>query len=101
MKDVTAKTFKDEVLNSSQPVIVDVWAAWCGPCVFLAPILEALSRERQDIKFVKVNAEEEGNLLYSWGVQNLPTILKFENGLLTKRVVGYMPKNLLVQQLGI
>lgn len=86
-------------LSEHQRVVVDVWAAWCGPCRQLSPIVDELSREyAPHVSFAKVNADEEGALAGQFGVEGIPTLLFFERGRLVDRVVGAMPKAMLQQQ---
>ncbi len=86
-------------LSEHQRVVVDVWAAWCGPCRQLSPIVDELSREyAPDVSFAKVNADEEGAIAGQFGVEGIPTLLFFERGRLVDRVVGALPKAMLKQQ---
>lgn len=90
--DITLETFEQEVLQSSKPVIVDFWAAWCGPCRMLAPVLEEIAAERSDIKLCKVNVDEQQELAIRYGIMSIPTLLIFKNGELTQKSVGVVPK---------
>ena len=99
-QDVTDATFENEVLQSSQPVLVDFWAEWCGPCHAVAPVLERISEER-DIKLVKVNIDQNQSLAMKYGIQSIPNMILFENGQPKANAVGAMPKGMLEKQLGL
>jgi thioredoxin len=99
-QDVTDATFENEVLQSSQPVLVDFWAEWCGPCHAVSPVLERISEER-NLKLVKVNIDENQNLAMKYGIQSIPNMILFENGEPKANAVGAMPKGMLEKQLGL
>ncbi|MDX6422572.1 MAG: thioredoxin 1, partial [Gaiellaceae bacterium] len=81
MDPVTTQTFEQEVLKSDQPVIVDFWAEWCGPCHAVAPVLEKIADERKDeLKVVKVNIDEEQEIAMRFGIVSIPTIMIFKDG---------------------
>lgn len=91
--NVTEKNFKTEVLESPIPVLVDFWANWCGPCVALAPTLEAVAKERAGkIKIVKVNVEEEQQLAARFNIRNIPFLAFIKNGQKVADLVGDHPK---------
>lgn len=90
--NVTSENFENEVLRSDKPVLVDFWAAWCGPCKMLSPIMEEIADERQDIKVCKVNIDEEGELAIKYNVMSIPTVIAFNDGNIVKRTVGAQPK---------
>ena len=93
--------FDTEVLTSSQPVLVDFWAPWCGPCKQLSPVLERMSTEYESIKFVSVNADDNLATASRYSVMSLPTLVLFENGEPISRVVGARSQAALVKALGI
>ena len=98
--DVTDATFENEVLQSNQPVLVDFWAEWCGPCHAVSPVLERISEER-NLKLVKVNIDENQHLAIRYGIQSIPYMILFENGEPKANAVGAMPKGMLEKQLGL
>ena len=98
--DVTDETFENEVLQSGEPVLVDFWAEWCGPCHAVAPVLERIAEERQ-LKLVKVNIDENQELAIRYGIQSIPNMVLFESGAPKAAAVGAMPKGMLERQLGL
>jgi len=99
---VTRKTFEREVLASEQPVIVDFWAPWCGPCRAVAPVLDRIALERADeLKVVKVNVDEEPELAALFGVSTIPTIVLIKDGKPVAATVGARGKAQLEKALGL
>lgn len=96
---VKTDNFDAEVLQADQPVLVDFWAAWCGPCQMVGPLVEQLSEEMSGVKFVKVNIDEEPELAARYQVESIPTFLLLKGGKVVKREVGALPKQLLKQML--
>jgi thioredoxin 1 len=90
--DVTDTNFDAEVLESETPVIVDFWAPWCGPCRVVAPILEQMNAEREDIRVVKLNVDENQNTAMRYEILSIPTLILFKNGQASKKVIGALPK---------
>ena len=91
--DINDATFEQEVLNCEQPVVVDFWAPWCGPCRMMGPIIEQLAEEYEGkAKVGKVNVDEEGELSQAFGVMSIPTIVLVKDGKVVKQVVGARPK---------
>jgi len=98
---LTDATF-DEVVNSSaEPVVVDFWAEWCGPCKAIAPILEEIAEERDDVKIAKVNVDNNPLTAQRFGVLSIPTMLVFKGGEVDKKVVGARPKAALLRELDL
>jgi thioredoxin 1 len=98
--DVTEATFDDEVLGNGEPVLVDFWAEWCGPCHAVAPVLEKIAEEK-NLKLVKVNIDENQGLAQRYGVMSIPLMVLFENGEPKASAVGAMPKGMLERSLGL
>ena len=98
---VTEQTFESEVLGAGQPVLVDFWAEWCGPCHAIAPVLDQIAAERSDLKIVKLNIDEEPALAQRYGVMSIPTLILFKDGEPAAAAVGAMPKSMLEQRLGL
>ena len=97
--EVTDTTFQAEVLESDVPVLVDFWAPWCGPCRIVAPHLEELAGERDDLRVVKLNVDDNPQTAASYNVMSIPTILLFKDGQVAHQIVGALPKNRLVQEI--
>ncbi|MDO8506566.1 MAG: thioredoxin [Candidatus Limnocylindria bacterium] len=90
---VTDPTFEAEVLKSDQPVLVDFWATWCGPCRMVAPILEEIASEQgEKLRVAKLDVDANPITAGRFGVRSIPTLILFKNGRETQRLVGYMPK---------
>jgi thioredoxin 1 len=91
--EITDANFEETVLNSSKPVMVDFWAAWCGPCRMVGPIIDEISTEYADKAVVgKVDVDANQEFAAKYGVRNIPTVLVFQNGEVVGRQVGVAPK---------
>lgn len=97
---ITKENFKQEVLQSTKPVLLDFWASWCGPCRMLSPIVDEVAEERTDVKVGKVNVDEQPELAGEFGVMSIPTLLVFEQGKLVRQAVGARPKAGVLDLLG-
>jgi len=96
----TVASFQKEVLEASEPVVVDFWAEWCGPCRMISPILEEISNEYQGkLKIVKVNVDEEPQLAMDYQVTGIPLLGVFHNGKMVKQMVGARPKAAILSEL--
>jgi thioredoxin 1 len=98
--EFTDQNFQTEVLESSQPVLVDFWAPWCGPCRMIAPVVEELAAEYAGkVKIGKVNVDESSQTAATYGVSSIPTLMLFKNGDVADRFVGMQPKKRLQEAL--
>ena len=95
--NITHDNFQEEVLASQQPVLLDFWAPWCGPCNLLSPVLEELAAERPDLKVCKVNVDAERELASQYKVYRIPTLLVMSQGLEEDRIIGARSKQELLE----
>ena len=94
--DVVDSTFETEVINSKLPVVIDIWAPWCGPCRMYSPIVDEVAKDMDGkVKFVKVNADENQKIVGKFGVSSIPTTLLIQKGELKAMNVGAVPKETL------
>jgi thioredoxin 1 len=97
---ISDASFENEVASASQPVLVDFWAEWCGPCRMIAPILENLADEYSgSLKIAKLDVDANPQTAMKFGVQSIPTLLLFKGGEPVERIVGYMPKERLLSKI--
>lgn len=100
VKEINDMVFKEEVINSSQPVVVDFWATWCGPCKMLAPVMEEVEKELgEKVKFVKVNVDENPESSLNYKIASIPTLMVFKDGNVVDTLVGFRPKQAIVSSL--
>ena len=93
---VSDATFEEEILKSNIPAMVDFWAAWCGPCRAIAPVVEELARDYQGkVKVAKMNVDENAKTPAKYGIRAIPTLIIFKGGKEVERHVGYAPENIL------
>ena len=90
--EITDGNFEDLVLKSTQPVLVDFWASWCGPCRMLLPIIEEIASEEHDFKVGKINADEQPELVNQFKIRTIPTLMVFKNGEVVNKHTGVIPK---------
>jgi len=99
LPNVTDANFQAEVIESDQPVLVDFWAPWCGPCRVVGPVLEEIDSEREDLRVVKLNVDENQQTAAQFGVLSIPTMILFKNGQAAKTIVGAYPKRKIESEL--
>lgn len=91
--NITKENFQNEVLKSDKKVLLDFWADWCGPCMMLSPVVDEVSNEIANVKFGKVNVDEQGELAQAFGISSIPTLMVIENGKIVNQSVGLIPKD--------
>ncbi len=97
---VTDATFKEEVIESDVPVLVDFWAPWCGPCRMVAPVVDEISEQyKGQVKVVKINTDDNPNVASQYGIRSIPTLMVFKGGQRVDMVVGAVPKTTLASTL--
>jgi thioredoxin 1 len=93
ISEVSDATFDNEVLKSEQPVLVDFWASWCGPCRALSPVVEEVAASYEGkLKVMKMNVDENGQTPSQYGIRGIPALLIFKDGKVAEQIVGYVPK---------
>jgi thioredoxin 1 len=97
--EVTDTNFQAEVLEHETPTLVDFWAPWCGPCRVVAPILEEIAAEREDVRIVKLNVDDNQQTAAQFGILAIPTMILFRGGAEAKRIQGALPKRRLEAEL--
>ena len=98
--EITDQSFQEQVLNSDKPVLVDFWAAWCGPCRMLGPIVEEIANDFEGKAIVgKVDVDNNQQISMDYGIRNIPTVLIFKNGVVVDKLVGVSPKEVIAEKL--
>lgn len=90
---ITKQNFEEEVLNSNKPVLLDFWAAWCGPCRMVSPTIEEIAKETEGVKVGKINVDEESELAAKYRIMSIPTIMVLKDGKVSATAVGVRHKN--------
>lgn len=96
---ITSKNFEEEVLSSNTPVLVDFYADWCGPCKMMAPIMEEISQEVENVKVCKVNVDEAQDLAAEYDVMSIPTMIIFKDGEIKDKFIGVTSKETILNAL--
>ena len=97
--NINRANFHNEVIESEKPVLLDFWAPWCGPCRAVVPLIDEIAREREDIKVVKVNIDEEPELAREYRVMSIPTLMVMREGKVVKKASGAKPKAQILEML--
>jgi thioredoxin 1 len=97
--ELTKENFKEVLETKEKTIVVDFWAAWCGPCRMIAPVLDSLSKEREDAIIAKVNVDENKELAVEYGIRNIPTLLYIKNGEVVNKSVGAVRKEEIVEKI--
>lgn len=97
--EVTDNSFQAEVVESQTPTLVDFWAPWCGPCRMVSPLLEQIDSERDDVRVVKMNVDDNQQTAAQFGIMSIPTMILFKNGQAVHQIVGALPKPRIEKQI--
>lgn len=98
---ITKNNFEKEVLQSKEPVLLDFWASWCGPCRMVSPTIEEIARENESIKVGKINVDEESELVAKYSVMSIPTLMVLKEGKVSATAVGARPKDDILKMLQV
>jgi thioredoxin 1 len=99
LTEVTDSNFQAEVIESETATLVDFWAPWCGPCRVVGPVLEEIAAERDDLRIVKLNVDDNQQTAAQYQVLSIPTMILFKNGQEAKKIIGAFPKKKIIEQL--
>ena len=97
--NITKQNFREEVIQSDQPVLLDFWAGWCGPCRMVSHIVEEIARERPDVKVGKINIDEQRELAEQFQIMSIPTLMVVRDGRVVRQAVGARPKSQILAML--
>ena len=100
VKVITKDNFENEVMHSEKPVLLDFWAAWCGPCKMLSPLVDKYSEEDSSVKVGKVNVDEEQAIAEKYNIMSIPTLLLFKNGECVAKSIGFISREQVLQFIG-
>lgn len=98
---ITKQNFEEEVLQSKDPVLLDFWASWCGPCRIVSPTIEEIAKETEGVKVGKINVDEESELAARYSVMSIPTLMVLKDGKVSATAVGVRPKNDILKMLQV
>lgn len=93
VKTITKENFEKEVLQADKPVLLDFWAAWCGPCRMVSPIVDEISEEKSDLIVGKINVDEQEELASAFGVMSIPMLVLMKDGKVVQHAIGARPKS--------
>lgn len=97
---ITKENFDELVIRAEKPVLIDFWASWCGPCRMMAPIVDEIAVEREDIVVGKINVDEEPEIATEYGIMSIPTLFLFKGGEIAEQIVGVRPKQQILDIIG-
>ncbi len=97
--EITKENINSEIMGNEGVVLLDFWAAWCGPCRMLSPVIEEIASERPDVKIGKINVDSEPELSAEFGITSIPTLFVLKNGKVADKLIGYRPKQEILKSL--